>query len=417
MADRLHREPVLRPPLCGQLVQRRDLPRLSAPQLQLQQPGEQVVIAEPGLRRVQRHHERARLLQILQHPLPARPSGQQVGQLAVDPVQHAGAQQQPPHLLGLPVQHLGQQVLRHRPLGAGELRREPLRIRMPGQRQRRQPQPGRPPLRPVHQQPQRRVGQPYSRRRRQLSRLGHGEPQIIGADLGQLPLQPQPVQPQPHVMPRRQHQPQLLRRAHHQQLQLPPRHVRAQLMHVIDDQPQPVRQRRQIRQQPLGDRPPIQIRRRRQLPHQPRPRDRLAQRAQHRQPEPLRIPLISPHRHPRGAPGQARLADPGPQQHRLAAARRRRHHRHPPRPSQSLPQRRTGYNSRRTRTGDAAGSGPLTPSGPHSPYSHETSVSASAGRAASKLANLAADSRSPPMPAPSPAIVCKRAPARQRHAR
>ena len=172
--DRLHRVPVARQPPGRQLVQRGDLLWLGAAQLQLQQVGEQVVVAEPRPRRVQRHHERVRLLQILQHPLPAAAPGQQVGQLAVDPLQHAGPQQQPPHLLGLPLQHLGQQVLRHRPLGAGELRREPLRIRVPGQRQRRQPQPRRPPLGPLHQHRQRRLGQLHPGRGEQRPRLGAG---------------------------------------------------------------------------------------------------------------------------------------------------------------------------------------------------------------------------------------------------
>ena len=64
-------------------------------------------------------------------------------------------------------------------------------------------------------------------------------------------------------------------------------------------------------------------------PDQRRPRARLPQRGQHRQPEPLRIPLAAPGRHPRRAARHTRPADPGPQQHRLAAARRRRHHAHP----------------------------------------------------------------------------------------
>ena len=67
-------------------------------------------------------------------------------------------------------------------------------------------------------------------------------------------------------------------------------------------------------------------------PHQRRPRRGLPQRGQHRQPEPLRITLAAPDRHPRGAARHTRPADPGPQQHRLAAARRRRHHAHPGRP-------------------------------------------------------------------------------------
>jgi hypothetical protein len=62
--------------------------------------------------------------------------------------------------------------------------------------------------------------------------------------------------------------PQLRRGPQHQQLQLLLRLVRAQLVHVVEDQPQRLVQRRQVLQQPLDHRPPVQVRRRRQLPHQ-----------------------------------------------------------------------------------------------------------------------------------------------------
>ncbi len=75
VADRLHRESVPGKPPGGHLVQRGDLARVGAPQLPLQQVGEQVVVAEPGPGRVQRHDERVRLLQVLQDPLAARPPG------------------------------------------------------------------------------------------------------------------------------------------------------------------------------------------------------------------------------------------------------------------------------------------------------------------------------------------------------
>ena len=117
---------------------------------------------------------------------------------------------------------------------------------------------------------QRRVGQLHPGGRQQLPGLGQGELQVTGADLGQLALQPQPVQAQPHVMPGRQHEPQLRRGPHDQQLQLPQR-LRVQLVHVIDHQPQPLVQRRQVAQQPLRQRPPVQVRRRRHRPHRPRP--------------------------------------------------------------------------------------------------------------------------------------------------
>ena len=60
--DRLHRVPVLREPVSGHPVHRGDLNRRGAAQLQLQQPGEHLVVAEPGPRHIQRDHERVRLL-------------------------------------------------------------------------------------------------------------------------------------------------------------------------------------------------------------------------------------------------------------------------------------------------------------------------------------------------------------------
>ena len=59
------------------------------------------------------------------------------------------------------------------------------------------------------QRRQRRPGQFHPGRLQQRPRLIDGEPQIGGADLGQLPLQPQPVQAQAQVMPGGQHEPQL----------------------------------------------------------------------------------------------------------------------------------------------------------------------------------------------------------------
>jgi hypothetical protein len=80
-----------------------------------------VVVADPRSPHIQRDHERADPLQVLQNPLAAGVSGQQVGEFAVDPFTHRGAQQQPPHLLALPLQHLGQQVRGHRALAPGKL--------------------------------------------------------------------------------------------------------------------------------------------------------------------------------------------------------------------------------------------------------------------------------------------------------
>src|SRR5260370_27036957 len=46
------------------------------------------------------------LFRSLQDPLRAAVAGQQVGELAVDALQHRGSQKQPPHLFALPFEHL-----------------------------------------------------------------------------------------------------------------------------------------------------------------------------------------------------------------------------------------------------------------------------------------------------------------------
>jgi hypothetical protein len=63
---------------------------------------------------------------------------------------------------------------------------------------------------------QRPLGQFHPGRLEQGPRLIAGEAQIGNAELGQLALQPQPVQPHPHVVPGGQHDPQLRRGAQHQ---------------------------------------------------------------------------------------------------------------------------------------------------------------------------------------------------------
>ena len=98
------------------------------------------------------------------------------------------------HLQWLPVQHLGHQVLGDCAVAAGELGDEPFGIRMPGQRQHGQPQPGRPALGPLVEQGGHVVGQHDAGRGHEFPGLLLGEAQLRHADLGQLPGQPQPVQ-------------------------------------------------------------------------------------------------------------------------------------------------------------------------------------------------------------------------------
>jgi hypothetical protein len=138
-------------PSGGLPVQGRHLFGQRPAQFQPEEVREQVVVAEPGPPGVQRDHERVRVLQVQQDPLRAGAASQQIGQLAVDPVHQAGAQQQVLSGGRLAVQQLGEQIRRDRTVAAGELRHEPLRIGVTGQRQHGQPQPRRPSLGPLMQ--------------------------------------------------------------------------------------------------------------------------------------------------------------------------------------------------------------------------------------------------------------------------
>ena len=182
--DRFRGEAVRGQPVRGGGVQHRKLIRLGRLQLQLQQVGEQPVVAEPGPGRVQRDHERARLLQLLQNPSSAGATAQQVGELAVDPLENRCTQQQPANLPRLALQHLGQQILGHRPLTAREPGHKPFWVRVPRQRQRRQPQPGRPALGALMQSRERRRGQFHPGRFQQRLCFLEREAEISGPDLG-----------------------------------------------------------------------------------------------------------------------------------------------------------------------------------------------------------------------------------------
>lgn len=87
-------------------------------QFQPQEPAEQVVVAEPGAVGVERDDEGVRVLQFQKDPLRPGRTGEQVRELAVDSVQHGGAQEQSLDVLGLPLQHLSHQILGHRAVAA-----------------------------------------------------------------------------------------------------------------------------------------------------------------------------------------------------------------------------------------------------------------------------------------------------------
>ena len=127
-------------------VQRRDRRRRDAPQLEAQQIGEQVVVAEPGAGGVERGDERVLVFEPLEDRLGSGAAGERIGQRAADALEDRRAQEQVAYLRRLALEHLGEEVARHGPLAAGELGHEALRVRVRGQRDRRQAQTGRPSL-------------------------------------------------------------------------------------------------------------------------------------------------------------------------------------------------------------------------------------------------------------------------------
>ena len=182
--DGLDHLALLDQPVSGPPVQPRHVPGQRPAQLQPEQIPEQVVVAEPGALGVQRFDERVRVLEFQKDPFRARAAGQQVCQLAVDPVEQGGTQEQILDVGRLAFQHLGDQILGDRAVAAGELRDEPLRVGVTGQGERREPQTRGPPLGPLVQQRCPGLGQRDTRGVEHHACFALGEAQVGRADLG-----------------------------------------------------------------------------------------------------------------------------------------------------------------------------------------------------------------------------------------
>jgi hypothetical protein len=148
----------------------------------------------------------------------------------------------------------------------------------------------------------------------------------------------------------------LQRATHHQQLQVTPSLGGAELVYVIDHQPDSVAQPRQVLQQPLGDRPPVQLRGAVNGRTTADPGGVWLS-APSTEPEPLRMTLVPPQRQPRDALRQPRHTDRRPQQDRLPASQRGDTPRWPAPPPRAARTARAGNDSFRTRTSGASGNG------------------------------------------------------------
>ena len=213
-----------------------------------------MVVAEPGAPGVERDHERVRALQVQQDPFRAGAAGQQVGQLPVDAIDHAGAQEQVLDVVGLPFQHLGEQVLGHGALAAGEFGHEALRLGVYGQGERSEPQPGRPALGPPMQHGHPGGRQPYARSSEELAGFLFAEPQVGRPDFGQLAGQAQSVQVQRQVAARCQHGVDPRREVRQQTGELAEGFRGVQLVEIFNDQREVIVGGGELSEDPVGHR-------------------------------------------------------------------------------------------------------------------------------------------------------------------
>ena len=162
-----------------------------------QQVGEQRVVAKPIAAAVERDHQRVGGDQRIEDIGRVVAPGQRVGERGADAVDDRRGQQQFARGVALARQHLVDQVRDDRAIVARELGHERLGVGVPGERQRRQPQPGRPALGALPTAAPARP--PTARSRAPASsspRLVERERQLAAADLGQRPGKAHTVQRQ-----------------------------------------------------------------------------------------------------------------------------------------------------------------------------------------------------------------------------
>ena len=175
-------------------VQRRNRRGRDASQLEAQQVGEQVVVAEPGTGGVECRDEGVLVLQPQEDRLGPRGAGESISQRAAHARQDRRPQQHVAHVRGLALEHLGEEVAGHGAFAARELGDEAFGVRVRAQRDRRQAHAGRPALGPLPQRGDGRVGQSHPAPLQHGASLLQREPQVRPAQLGELDREPHAVQ-------------------------------------------------------------------------------------------------------------------------------------------------------------------------------------------------------------------------------
>jgi hypothetical protein len=181
-------------------------------QLGAQQLGEQRVVAMPGAVLVERRREHAAVRQPRQHLVAVRRPREGVGKLGAEPLDDRGAQEELAQLRRLACQHLADEVVADRRVGAREVLDEVARFGVLLQRQCRQAQRGRPSLRaaPEHREV---LGCKHDAEpAEEGAGLVQGEAEVGGADLGQAAVEAQTTEPDRRVRARDDDEPQRRRR-------------------------------------------------------------------------------------------------------------------------------------------------------------------------------------------------------------
>ena len=201
--DRLAAEPGAGQPLRRAGVQLGLQARALEPQARAQQLAEQAVIAVPGALTIERGHEHAVALELLQRERAAARAGEGVGELAGHAVDDARAQQQLAQLRRPAGQHLAHQVVGDRAVVAREVGDERVAVLLAEQREPGEAQAGGPALGALEQARHLVVAQLDAELGEQRRRLLGREREVRRAQLAQPPGQAQPLERELRVRPGR----------------------------------------------------------------------------------------------------------------------------------------------------------------------------------------------------------------------
>ena len=166
--------------------------RLLALQACLQDVREQVVVAVPLAARVKRDHEEIPPIEDLERRLAVILSRDRIAQGTGQPIEDAGPQEEPAHILGLSLQDFLDEVVDDEAIVSGETRDEVVDIVSALHRQSSKLERRDPTLRPLLQSGDLARIEVQLGRLTQIRRsLGTGEAQVCGSNLDELTLSPQ----------------------------------------------------------------------------------------------------------------------------------------------------------------------------------------------------------------------------------